>query len=139
MNRQIRHSLLTAGIAALLGSAMLSASTYLVKANVPFTFEAGHKQAAAGHYTFRKDGSSSFFEVRSEDSGNRFVLLAPVETTSKNATPRLVFHCYGGQCALSEIWIANGSGFRTPTFDFDKKHRNLGFSPRIVSISFEPR
>jgi hypothetical protein len=96
-----------------LGSAVASANAQLsltVRAKIPFDFSVGDKKLAAGEYTLRR--LSGFADnktmlVSSVDSSTRMFqsTLAVQVLTPKNETS-LVFHKYGDQYFLEQIWLS---------------------------------
>jgi len=83
--------------------------------NIPFDFIVGGKTLPAGDYTVepnRRD-SDQVWLVQSRD-GHANVLFAtlPVRASETQEKTRLVFHKYGDQYFLSQIWTAGGNSGR---------------------------
>ena len=91
-------------------NAQLSTS---IKAKIPFDFTVGNKKLPAGEYTFsRLSGFSdnNVISVRGADASAHVfqsTLGAHVLTPKDKST--LVFHKYGDQYFLSQIWTPGGS------------------------------
>jgi len=79
-----------------------------VQAHVPFAFKVGQKQMPAGTYVIDRESGSSFVTVRNVNSGTSVLAMGRTETASKT-TKKLIFHHYGSQYILAEIWGAAGS------------------------------
>lgn len=78
-----------------------------VKADVPFAFSLQDKAMPAGNYQIVWL-SDQAFEVRNLDGGLGQLLLKQISVQSSQAkSPRLVFHKYGEQYFLSEIWYGD--------------------------------
>jgi hypothetical protein len=92
-------------------AAVASANAQLsvpIRAKIPFDFTVGDKKLAAGEYTFSRSSGSSdgkVMLVRSADGSTRVLQLtlgAQVVTPKNEST--LVFHKYGDQYFLEQIW-----------------------------------
>lgn len=79
-------------------------SSSSVRANIPFDFTIGDKTLPAGTYTAQRI-SLSVMAVRSAD-GQSCALRSSnnVEPKRGQAQARLVFHKYGNQYFLAEVW-----------------------------------
>jgi hypothetical protein len=83
-----------------------NAQSRRVTATVPFEFVVGDKTFAAGDYEVRSvtDGGQAMM-IRNEDSQLSITRLTNTLHPKKtNSTPRLVFHRYGADYFLAEIW-----------------------------------
>ena len=92
-------------------SLLFTAGAYaqsVVQAHVPFAFKVGQKQMPAGTYVIDREIGSSFVTVRNIETGTSVQAMGRTETASKK-TEKLIFHHYGSQYLLAEIWGAAGS------------------------------
>ena len=92
-------------------SLLFTAGAYaqsVVQAHVPFAFKVGQKQMPAGTYVIDRESGSSFITVRNVNTGTSVQAMGRTETASKK-TEKLIFHHYGSQYLLAEIWGATGS------------------------------
>lgn len=111
----MRKQVLAAAV-ALAFTAIAPAQTHAqqaVRANVPFAFAVGKKTMPAGEYNVQRNHPSdaALHLALSEDpSVSVFTLANPIDGAVKTAEPKLVFHCYSGECFLSEIWMNSASG-----------------------------
>jgi hypothetical protein len=113
MKKQNRTTLIRLGlmIALTLGVAAVSARAQSydhITANIPFEFTVGGKQLPAGTYTVRQlsPGTPYLFSLRGRDTqaiASGFTNAIQANTTA--AQTKLVFHKYGEQYFLSEVWI----------------------------------
>jgi hypothetical protein len=78
----------------------------LLKANVPFAFEAGSKQMPAGLYEiFTLSNDLLLLYDRDPGTHVRGIIMVSRSTSGKTQTQgRLVFHRYGNRYFLREAW-----------------------------------
>ena len=105
------------GLGLLLATASAYAQTGVVKASVPFNFIVNKTQLPAGEYKIQALGiAASAMAIQSPD-GKVIKAFLPVECTSLQ-TPKktkLVFHRYGAQYFLAQIWkTGNNRGQELP-------------------------
>ncbi len=75
-----------------------------VKANVPFAFSLQDQSMPAGNYKIM-ELNDRVLEVRNLDSQHGQLLAKQMSVqSSRIQSPKLVFHKYGDQYFLSEIW-----------------------------------
>ena len=81
------------------------AQTGAMRVTVPFNFTVGTQTLAAGDYKVSISGS--LLQVaRADGPGGAIVSTNPTGGgANENASPRLVFHCYGTHRFLSIAWI----------------------------------
>jgi hypothetical protein len=84
-----------------------------LKANIPFDFSVGDKTLPAGVYTVVPMTTPHVLRIRSED-GRMGVLIQTqgVEARREQDQTKLVFHRYGDQYFLSQVWTAGESDVR---------------------------
>jgi hypothetical protein len=96
----------------LLLSAAARAQTTQLKVMVPFEFIAGNVQLPAGEYEVTSAGSwgGPTLLVRNVNSkGGSFVVSFSCSSKKPAADAKLVFHRYGQQYFLAEVWNRNSS------------------------------
>jgi hypothetical protein len=101
------------GAASVLGAMLvLSAGVQAadVKANVPFTFAVNKKVLSPGTYTISTNEATVL--IRGFNDGA--VTLSQRTESQKAQSPKLVFHRYGDQYILREIWTGSGVGRQLP-------------------------
>lgn len=82
--------------------------TKRVKVSIPFDFVVGNRQLKAGDYVVQSTGTlgTNALLFRSEDgTTHQIVFAVPIETNKTGNHERLVFHAYGGEHFVSEIWF----------------------------------
>jgi hypothetical protein len=106
-----RHISMIAATLALFLLPALAAQAQTIKVSVPFDFSAGLTTLPAGDYVVSKPGASQgVLQLRSDDGrSSAFVLTSSAQSRSINEQSKLIFHRYGNQYFLSQVWAA-GSG-----------------------------
>jgi hypothetical protein len=96
------------GLGLFLATASASAQTVWLKTNIPFNFIVNKAELPAGEYTLRSLGSSDTgMLIQSTDSQIAKMVLPSVCASSKVPTAsKLVFHRYGSEYFLAQIWRA---------------------------------
>ena len=105
------------GLGLLLATASAYAQTGVVKANVPFNFIVNKTELPAGQYTIQAIGlSGSAMSIQSQDNKIvKLVLPHACESTGTQEASKLVFHRYGSEYFLAQIWAAgNNRGQELP-------------------------
>jgi hypothetical protein len=113
MKSRIYGALATLAVALTVGVSFAQAQSR-VNADVPFAFTLQDKAMPAGNYQIIAR-SGQVLEVRSLDSQHGQLLIKQLSLqSSKDQSPKLVFHKYGDQYFLTQIWYGdsrNGVGF----------------------------
>jgi hypothetical protein len=117
--------------------AMPSHAQVLMKAHVPFSFRAGGGTLPAGDYSIIETGMTS--EAVLLRVGLRGVeLIMPNTTDSRNdfSTPKLVFHRYGDEYFLAEIWTRADDSVRKLKVNPRERHlaKAAGVTPEVASV-----
>ena len=108
MKNFLTNLMTTAALLCTLGGA-LDAQSYQVTAKVPFEWQANGHQFNAGNYLISKEQSSPVIAIRDMTAGKGAFLMTG-EASGKNSSPRLVFHRYGDQYFLAEVWTPGAIG-----------------------------
>ena len=134
MKHRFTCFILSAGLSTLLGTAVVNAQDQKEKANIPFAFETSERTLSAGDYMVQETSSRGVLEL--SDSNGRAIYLASYLTDSgAPQNPRLVFHCYGKERMLSQVWMDDGSGFAVAESATEKNLRHqLKITPTLVSL-----
>ncbi len=139
MKRKMTHMILTAGLSALFGTAILSAQNSREVANIPFTFHAQQQTLAAGTYQIAERGSDGIFQLSGPDRKSIFVgALVPISANPNK--PHLKFACYGHECVLSEISMpGRETAYRVSQSQIDKNlTHKLGIAS-MISVPLKAR
>ena len=79
-----------------------------ILANIPFAFTVGNTTLPAGEYRVEKlqDSSPALLIQRTDRGASMIVITSAVEVNAPQAQTKLIFHRYGKQCFLSQVWTA---------------------------------
>ncbi len=139
MTRNMTHMILTAGLSALLGTAILGAQNLSEVANVPFTFHTQQQTFAAGKYQVSERGSTGIFQLYSP-SGQSILTSATIPTSADPSKPHLTFACYGGECVLSEIAMpGRDTAYRASKSQIDKNLTHKLGVAAMISVPLKVR
>lgn len=99
----MRGKLLTTGLFLFCGVISTHAQSGGVHVRVPFAFEVANKTLPAGEYVI----SSQHEEVWIRAKGDTTLLAVQANRTVHDGgkTGKVVFHCYGRLCFLSQLWL----------------------------------
>jgi hypothetical protein len=132
MKRQWMKLFLAACSVGTYGSA-LHAQTYEMTAKVPFAFHVDKTDFPAGEYSINRTGSSStqFLQNR---TGPKIAIPGTANSDNKG-NARLVFHRYGRDLFLAEIWNPVGTGSKVPMGKRERDVRERQGSNEVATIS----
>jgi hypothetical protein len=114
MTKRILSSLAVLGLVLVLAAPLAAQTTRLV-ANIPFEFVAGRTTLPAGGYELDGGIIRGVVRIWSDEATTSWLVLShPLAAPlgGVRLSPRLVFHRYGNQYFLSEIWSGFGSSGR---------------------------
>ena len=124
MKRQIVSLVGVLGL--LLVAACANAQSVNVKANVPFDFMVGKSTLPAGEYSIQSisTGASDVLAIRGGKTNQMLTSANHAETLNPSKNSRLVFHKYGDQYFLAQIWLEG-----------DRAGRELKISRREAEVA----
>jgi hypothetical protein len=108
------------------------------QAKIPFSFEVNNKTMPAGEYEVTRvfEGSGTGELIRSTDSGGgAFLPTLVLHSTGRNTAPKLVFHCYGRECFLSEVWSGDGRAWKLMESRREKEMSEVKTENDLASIA----
>lgn len=115
MKKQTLRRFTVLSFLLMLTAVTVSAQSERIRVAMPFSFIVGQKTLPAGEYNLEpnREGSDYFWLLQNRD-GHATVLFAtdPVRASETQEQARLVFHKYGGQYFLSQIWTPGGNAGR---------------------------
>ncbi len=93
------------------GSSFAYGFEFGVRANIPFDFVIGTKTLPQGTYTVKLlETSQNVLVVRGQDNNEAAVAISITVSTedTEDNSPKLIFHRYGDQYFLSQVWRGAG-------------------------------
>jgi len=127
-----------ASLAVVLGMLTLSApkpaAAADIRANVPFSFTVNKKVLPAGTYNVTSSAAHSL--VISSFGGSAITMGQRAES-SKSGSPRLVFHRYGTDYILREVWMGGASGYQLPETARERELAGNRGGVNTASANFE--
>jgi hypothetical protein len=126
------------GLGLLLANASAYAQTGVVKANVPFTFIVNKTQLPAGEYRIQPVGLNATAMAIQSPDGSVIQMFLPNSCSSREAqkTTKLVFHRYGAQYFLAQIWKSgNDRGQELPVSDRETEVAHDFTSQSVVVVA----
>lgn len=113
-------------VAALAASAKAQSGSGL-RANIPFDFTVAGKTLAAGHYAITRASQTDgdlVLEVNSLDEHSRaFQITSQLQTLTPRDQSVLIFHRYGDEYFLAQMWAAGSTTGRA--FTKSRRERQL--------------
>ena len=109
-----------------------------LQVNIRFDFQIGDKVLPAGDYTVRPLTRNTML-VKSTDGSEIQVAMAwdAVDPSGKANRNKLVFHRYGNQYFLSQVWMTRGGdGHELPT---SKAEREAARAQRLAQGDAKPK
>jgi len=127
---------LAAFVIGLAAAGAVSAQSVTVRAKIPFSFVVNGTTLPAGEYTLRQENSPGTMIIRGTDHGvGAMTVVAPPSAPARVENPGLVFHAYGNQYFLFQIWTSGDQGSQIPRTHREREvsaHRN---TPRQVVVA----
>ena len=107
-----------------------------IQAHVPFAFKVGKAQMPSGNYVINRETGAAFLTVRNLQTGKTVLALVRPEYPSKK-TEKLIFHHYGSQYILAEVWGTAGSDGMALSLPRQKKDLELAHAPANAGTNVE--
>ena len=131
-------SMLTLVVGLALAAGVKSANgqitSHSVTAAIPFDFIVGEKTMPAGRYivsSATSDGTG--LKIQSRNGTSAFRLSNPVVEKSQKRKVRMVFHRYGEQYFLAQVWSGDGNGCQLTRSKLEPKGRQeLGSNKPLI-------
>ena len=125
------------GIAALSVSAKAQSLGNRIKANIPFDFTVAGKKFAAGQYSIVRANPTvgdQILSVSSADDRSRVLpITIPVTTLDAKEKSTLVFHRYGDEYFLAQVWPAGETTGRA--FTKSRREKQLEQEQRAAATN----
>jgi hypothetical protein len=107
------------------------------QAKIMFAFQVGNKVMPAGEYRIDRalpDRAEVQRIRRTDSSAETVALTVGVDPSDKKAGPVLIFHCYSGECFLSEIWTGSDVARRLPPTAREKELSRASAEKQLAVI-----
>ena len=136
MKKQVLFSLLTTVLLMAAGSAYAQlGSAQEVRANVPFDYKVGNATMKAGNCSIRAAGIADVVGIRCAGSGAKLALTSLV-SGKPTAETKLVFHKYGDEYFLAQIWIGGeDTGRQLPRTHAEKELMSRAEPDSVVIVA----
>jgi hypothetical protein len=102
-----------------------------LKAKIPFAFYAGGKLMPAGEYRVKSLMEDIVLLTRTDSSANVLFFVVGAGKETKNVSPRIIFHAYGDEKYLSELWWGQEGSIEPPS----AKERELSIAHSQIGVS----
>jgi len=137
MKRNVYGALMTIALALIVSVPMTQAQAR-AKANVPFRFNLEQQSMPAGAYEITTAGER-LLAVRNLDTMKSCLVLESIHMQDSRAQAKLVFHKYGDQYFLAEIWDGSDIGIQIPESKREKemKWARNTLKPELVVIAMK--
>ena len=123
---------LVLGVLALSAPAPVAAAD--IRANVPFSFTVNKKVLPPGKYDVSNSAAHSLL-IRGFGAGA--VIMSQRTESATSTSPKLVFHRYGDEYILREVWMGGGSGHTLPETRRERELAAGRSGAATASASFE--
>jgi hypothetical protein len=118
-----------------------SAFAQSAKFNVPFQFTIDKMLMPAGNYSIKSANpawqSSGVLIIQGVGSTarSRFLNTNPLQSVGAQDQSKLVFHCYGDSCFLSQVWTGDNVGrqLRMSSYELELAKQGLALRAPIVA------
>jgi hypothetical protein len=112
MKKQVLRRFTMLSFLLMLTAVTVSAQSERMRVITSFSFIVGQKTLPAGEYTVepnRKDSDNVWLVQSREGHASALFITSPVRASETQGEVRLVFHKYGDQYFLSQIWTPEGN------------------------------
>jgi hypothetical protein len=126
---------LVVSVAVVTLAAMPGNAQVLLKADVPFNFCAGYGTLPAGQYSFTRIGLGQMVLLSAGRRGAEIMMPRTIESRNDIQSAKLVFHRYGDEYFLSEIWTNADDSVRTlSVHPRERQLAKAGVSPQVAVV-----
>ena len=126
-------------IAALGASAKAQSLGTQLRANIPFDFTVAGKKFAAGHYSIVRASQTNGDLVLKISSLDEHSIVLPITSSVERLTAReksvLIFHRYGDEYFLAQVWPAGATTGRA--FTKSRRERQLEQEQHVAATDMK--
>jgi hypothetical protein len=131
-----KRNVLLVVAALLIAAGCASAQSFKFK--VPFQFTIDKMVMPAGDYWIESSHDSGLLTIEGLDRQTppkTFLQANPVESLGLQYEAKLIFHCYGGSCFLSQVWTGNNVGRQLGESRQERQLAKQGLAPRVPALA----
>lgn len=126
---------LVACVAFLTMAAAPAHAQAMIKADVPFSFSAAYGVLPAGEYSISRVGGQFTLLLCSGERGIELMVPKTTEWRTDFNTAKLVFHRYGDEYFLAEVWSSSDNAVRTlQVHPRERQLAKAGVSPQVAVV-----
>jgi len=134
MRNLLLKGLGAASVIGILAAVTVPAEATDVRAQIPFSFSVSQKSLPPGTYTVSSTGASALM-IRGTSGGGAVSLSQAMQNANQQGA-KLVFHRYGDQYVLREVWSGSqGRKLPEPKLERELIARNGVASMQVVEVS----
>lgn len=130
-------------LATFVTSAQAQSSSNRVTAQIPFDFSIGDRKLPAGKYSVgrvRQGADDAVLSVDDERGKSKTVRTSiPVRALDLNENAKLIFHRYGDQYFLYQVWAAGTSTGRQFPKSHSEREAQNGANPSVGKVTNDLR
>jgi hypothetical protein len=123
---------LVLGVLALSAPAPVAAAD--IRANVPFSFTVSKKVLPPGTYNVSNTVAGALVIT---GFGSGAIVLGQRTESATSTSPKLVFHRYGDEYILREVWMTSASGHKLPETRRERELASGRSGAATASATFE--
>lgn len=132
MTKQILKGVWAVSLTAALAAISVPATAEPIEVNVPFAFTVGGKTLESGAYQVHPGAARNTLFIRSPRAGA--IVLTQAAASGKNLAASLVFHKYGDQYILREVWLGKGDGHQVPASREERKLAQAARGGKVAGL-----
>ncbi|MBV8894480.1 MAG: hypothetical protein JO266_21315 [Acidobacteria bacterium] len=107
-----------------------------VKANIPFDFVAGNTSMPAGEYRISQLSNVGVLSIKGESGEIALVGSNSVQANAMSPGTRLIFHRYGDQYFLYQVWTeGDDRGREVPKLRWEKELTSNSRYPSVAVLA----
>ena len=104
MTNKLNYVSIALAVASLFAGTIQAQDLRRADADIPFAFYAEGLQMPAGRYCFTEMQANGLSRLTNQTTRHEIFLRSMTPTGGEPRGSKLVFHCYGDDCILAEVW-----------------------------------
>jgi hypothetical protein len=128
--------LLIIGIVSVMAATpALAQNSFVVTANVPYSFQAGEARLTAGLYRVEYDAASRLLRIRNEETRRGIIInTQQPRLTGDSERCELQFNVYGDKYYLASVWTPFAKGRIVGTSKAERESAKAATEPVHVAV-----